>query len=132
MQYRLGICKECPEGKNEKMIVNRTKMLCQVHNQERLDKGKEQKKPYVYKRKETGEWNLFLAIWAVRDHACTNCGIFLGDIPQPHFFSHIKSKGAHPELRLEPKNINLLCFECHREYDQGTKEKFDARRSNVG
>lgn len=128
MQYKEGICSQCPKDDNVKIIVNRTKMLCQYHNTLRLNKNKKPKEFYKYKRKPTGEMGLFLAIWQVRPHICTNCKAFLGDEPIPAFFAHIKSKGAYPELRLQPKNIMLLCFECHREYDQGTKERYERRK----
>lgn len=29
-------------------------------------------------------------------------------------FSHIKSKGAYPELALEPSNLEFLCYPCHQ------------------
>lgn len=98
-------------------------MLCRLCNDKRL--GPERKK-----RKVTGEWELFKQIWKNRPHICTNCGGWLGDEPQPCFFSHIKGKGAHPELRLSVFNIQLLCFECHRVFDQGTKAEFEKRNIN--
>lgn len=65
------------------------------------------------KRKTTGEKKLFLEIWEERPHFCVKCGLFLGSEPKVFYFSHIKSKGAHPELRLDKKNIELLCYDCH-------------------
>lgn len=97
MQYKIGICSEC--GKEIKPI--------------------KRKSP-----KPTGERELFMAIWAIQPHSCTNCKVYLGEEPKTFFFAHIKGKGANPELRLQPSNIRLLCFECHRIYDQGTKQHF--------
>lgn len=68
---------------------------------------------------------MFLSIWAKRPHFCINCKCFLGHLIMAHFFAHIKSKGAYPELRLVEENIMLLCFICHRAYDQGTKDQFN-------
>lgn len=31
----------------------------------------------------------------------------------PYFFDHIISKGARPDLKLDPDNIQLLCVDCH-------------------
>lgn len=88
------------------------------------------KKKYVYKRKPTGEKELFLSIWNTRKHFCTNCGVSLGKEPKVGYFSHIKGKGAYPELRLEESNISLLCLICHQAYDQGTREQFNKRAKN--
>lgn len=82
---------------------------------------------HQFKRKKTGEAELFRQIWEERGHCCTNCKAFLGSQPRTFFFAHIKPKGNYPELRLDPTNIRLLCLECHRAYDQGTKEQFNKR-----
>lgn len=66
-------------------------------------------------RKKTGEAALFFEIWIDRPHYCQHCGHYLGEQPKAHFFHHIKSKGAHPALRLEPENIELVCMDCHPE-----------------
>lgn len=70
-------------------------------------------------KKATGEKSLFLEIWNERPHNCVKCGIFLGYEPKVYYFSHIKSKGSHPELRLDKSNIELLCFDCHQKYEFG-------------
>lgn len=94
---------------------------------EKPEKVIKAKKKYVYKRKPTGEKELFLRIWASRMHVCINCGVGLGKEPKVGYFSHIKSKGAYPELRLDETNIQLLCLPCHQAYDQGTKEQYNKR-----
>jgi len=73
------------------------------------------------KRKKTGEAALFAHIWQERPHYCLDCSKWLGDQMRTFFFSHNKSKGAYPELRLEPTNISLRCMQCHHEYDSGIK-----------
>jgi 5-methylcytosine-specific restriction endonuclease McrA len=124
MIYKKGICSECDK---ERLIVKPLKKLCNICNRKRLDSGKEIKPLKRKFPKPTGEKPLFLAIWAIRPRLCTNCGDGLGDEPKTFYFAHIKGKGANPELRLEPSNIRLLCFECHRIYDQGTEEQFKKR-----
>lgn len=74
-------------------------------------------------KKPTGEKELFFEIWAERPHKCSNCGKSLGNIPNVRFFSHIKSKGAYPELRLDKENIELLCLDCHENHEFGDKNK---------
>lgn len=80
-------------------------------------------KPLSRKRKVTGERELFLKIWEEREHICIHCNRHLGDEPNVFYFSHIKSKGAYPELRLDPDNIELLCIECHQTYEFGSKKE---------
>lgn len=76
-----------------------------------------------YKRKITGEKNLFLEIWKERDHVCSHCGEYLGAVPRAIYFSHIKSKGSKPSKRLDKSNIELLCSNCHQEYEFGKKKR---------
>lgn len=77
-----------------------------------------------YKRKKTGEWDMFMEIWnKTKEHYCEKCGCDLGKQPQAWMFSHIISKGRNPSLRLDPDNIELLCFREHQIYDMGTVEE---------
>ncbi len=85
-------------------------------------------KKTVKPRKPTGERALFLALWKIRPHICANCLDPLGDEPLAHFFSHDKTKKAHSELRLDPNNISILCWDCHNAKDCRGKEAFDARK----
>lgn len=73
-----------------------------------------------YRKKATGEREMFLEIWDERPHICTNpkCKKPLGE-PKVHYFAHIKPKGKYPELRLVKSNVRLLCMECHHELDFG-------------
>lgn len=124
---RYQICKKC--GKY-RFIVNRTKCLCDDCNYRRLHQGMSRaevraekskaKKPKM--RRATGELALFKEIWAERPHICTHCGKRLLEPLKPIYFSHIKSKGAHPELRLEKSNIELTCEECHQKYEFGKRK----------
>lgn len=123
---RAGLCVECNDGVT-KLLAKPSKGLCVFHNNQRLQKDRPPRKRIPYKRKKTGEAELFAAIWAVRPHVCTNCQAPLGNEMKTFFFSHIKSKGAHPELRLKPSNIQLLCQECHHAYDFQGQEKFKER-----
>lgn len=76
---------------------------------------------------KTGELELFKEIWEERPHYCENksCRKFLGNILRVVFFSHRKSKGAYPELRLVKSNIDLLCPDCHHVWDFGDKTKIE-------
>lgn len=103
-------------------IQNKFKKLCSEcifkENHEGLSKAEYYKKRSKNKAKKiTGERDLFLEIWVERPHYCVKCGKHLGRDPRSFYFSHIKSKGSHPELRLDKNNIELLCRECHQKYE---------------
>ena len=88
-------------------------------------------KKYVYKRKKTGELELFKLIWGLRHHICTNCGVGLPGF-NVGYFSHIRSKGSFGAGRLDPSNVRILCIECHYAYDFRGKEAFEKRsRKNL-
>tara|TARA_R110000803_G_scaffold210835_1_gene284172 strand:+ start:41571 stop:42074 length:504 start_codon:yes stop_codon:yes gene_type:complete len=112
-------CKDCGCQTSQ---GNSFHKLCLRCNQSRLDnklKSRVKKKPKVYRKKVTGEREMFSLIWDTRPHICTNCEESLGSEARVHYFSHIKPKGKYPELRLDPNNIKLLCIECHRKADFG-------------
>ena len=121
-----GLCVDCVYKNNHE---GKTRFQIQIerHN-EKIKKLKEQGKPpsssIKYKpKKPTGERELFLQIWNERPHYCVKCQKFLGHEPKVYFFSHKKSKGSHPELRLVKDNIELLCEECHYKEEFGDRNK---------
>lgn len=65
--------------------------------------------------------DLYLKIWNEREHRCANCGEYI-PYPVVHNFSHIRSKGARPDLKYEESNIELLCSTVNRNYDIGCHE----------
>ena len=91
--------------------------------------GTNQKKERM--KKLAGQKELFLRIWDEREHICTNCGVHLGDEPLAQFFSHIIPKSRGIQYRLDPDNIQLLCFTCHQLFDHGTKAQFQARAKSL-
>ena len=50
---------------------------------------------------------------------CENCG---KPIPHPWAtnVSHILSRGSHPEMAHDPRNVNILCWECHELWEHKT------------
>lgn len=126
--YKIGVCKNC---NIETYIVNAHKTLCKFCNQKRLSRNSE--KPNikkVYRKKPTGEKDLFLEIWNERSHTCINCSRYLGLEAKTFYFSHIKPKSTHPHLRLDKTNIQLLCFDCHYLFDNSTKANYDKKKRN--
>lgn len=39
------------------------------------------------------------------------------------YCSHILSRGAFPEMQYDARNINILCLNCHNEWENGEREK---------
>jgi len=128
-----GVCSSC--GAN-RWYAHKAKKLCKYCNEKRKasEKKARGKKPYAYKRKPTGERDVFIEIWNERPHECEHCGKPLNE-PLVHYFAHIKPKRTHPELRLKKSNIRILCYDftngedgCHWCFDHGTPEQFEARK----
>lgn len=80
------------------------------------------KKKYVYKRKATGELDLFRRIWDAAidkcepENACPISYVYalpLGREGLSWYFSHVLPKGRYPEARLDPENIVLKTLEEH-------------------
>jgi len=59
----------------------------------------------------------FKQIWEERPHYSGVSGAFLGDEFNVVFFSHILTKGAYPRFRHYPKNIVLMTFDEHQEWE---------------
>lgn len=121
-----GVCPDCTYFKN-----HNGKTRQEVANERIKSKSYIKPQQKVYRRKKTGELDLFKEIWGEREHVCKNCKDELSEnVPIQTFvsyFSHQKSKGAYPELRLNKTNIDLNCPICHHLWDHGDKEKFYQR-----
>ena len=37
------------------------------------------------------------------------------------YVSHILTRGAHPEMAHDPRNVNILCFEQHNRWENGDR-----------
>lgn len=91
------------------------------NNKESVSNAPIQKFKSNYKRKPTGEYKLFLEIYAERKGICQITGKQLQfDIWS---FLHILSKGAYSSLRLCEENILLVDRDIHDLYDHSSKEK---------
>ena len=58
-------------------------------------------------------------IWNSRVHVCDNCEKRLPATPVKANYSHLLTKGSHPELRYDPENIVLSCYDCHNLWEFG-------------
>ena len=50
---------------------------------------------------------------------CENCGKPIR-YPWATNVSHILTRGAHPEMAFDPRNISILCAQCHELYEHST------------
>ncbi|MFZ1789278.1 MAG: hypothetical protein WAT92_13225 [Saprospiraceae bacterium] len=69
------------------------------------------------------ELGIFNEIWNESPRICKICQRVL-TVFNPILFHHLRTKGSHPELRLEKSNIVLLCDQCHMG-EHGFKPKLD-------
>ena len=138
-----GQCLLCPKG--TKSPIKTKKLLCPKHLQEDKDSKKSPEKlakenlkkeaKYTkasnYKtkpRKITGEGDVFSRIWNSRLHNCEVCGRpLIRKKNEVGIFSHILSKGASPQMRLDEDFILLMgdslwphCG-CHAKWENRTE-----------
>lgn len=81
------------------------------------------------KEKHYEDEKFYESVWKSRLHYCENCGCFLGDsfkdkngkIMNIYRYAHIIPKSTYPYLRHYPKNIKLLCLNCHTLFDTAPK-----------
>ena len=52
-------------------------------------------------------------------HVCENCGKPITN-PTATNVSHILTRGSHPEMAHDPRNVNILCFDCHNLWEHKT------------
>lgn len=132
-----GLCSECQYKKTH----GRSRQEVYLERSKEREKNKPikytfaKRKPLkTYKKRlkksNTGELEMFKEIWEERPHICSNlnCRRDLGEDLNIQYFSHIRSKGAFPELRLDKNNIDLLCCQCHYVYEFQDRSKLNIKR----
>lgn len=132
VNYPIQACSQCNE---QRPIVYKSGRLCFACNRNRLQrryaekqKNKPQKTYELKKISDKGKATVkaddafYQEIWSERPHRCEECGIFLGDTLKKHFFSHIITKGSHPNLRHIKDNINVLCLTHHQQWETGDRK----------
>lgn len=80
----------------------------------------------------------YFIVFSQKKHECEECNDKLpskfkeGDtIIAIHQYSHILSKGSHPEHRHNPKNFNRLCFKHHQQWEFGDKKSMKIYKQNL-
>lgn len=91
------------------------------------------KRTSIKKRvKKTGEADLFVEM--IKEYGdetihCRCCNKPLYSL-SPINFSHVMPKSIAPELRLDKRNIWIVCEDCHVSWETGSRNqpKFDKKR----
>lgn len=132
-------CSSCDCGE-KRLIVNKTKYLCEEKNRERLDKNKLPKKKETLssvkssmnsiskkKSKQNQEYHkVCVQIMEERGPRCQSCGTtsYLS-------FSHLVPRSRREDLITEKLNIRIQCtcrvdssVGCHQRYEQGLIDDF--------
>jgi hypothetical protein len=125
-----GRCKLCDQRDNPEKHGAQTlnKATGGLNSPSRTNTPPKARKPH--KRKKTGEYELFLKIYAEKKGLCEITG---KQIPfNVSNFAHILSKGAYPGFRLNPENILHVTPEIHGLYDNSDKETLLGRYPNAG
>lgn len=118
------ICKSC--GK-EAYIVSKGDCGYCAGKRYAKTTARNQRKNY----EPTGEREIHLKLWEIREHICVSCGDYLGEEPLPVFFSHTIPKKYRPDLRLVEENYEFECMGCHHVWDNGTmKQKMLSKAFN--
>lgn len=58
--------------------------------------------------------------WEHKPHVCEECLRPLRHYSAVHI-SHILTRGAHPDMAHDPRNVNVLCLEHHRAWENGKR-----------
>lgn len=60
--------------------------------------------------------------WNIYPHVCAECCKPLRQYSAV-YISHIKTRGSHPALAHDCRNVNILCFEHHSMWENGNRER---------
>lgn len=59
--------------------------------------------------------------WEHKPHICEECMRPLREYSAT-YVSHILTRAAHPETAHDPRNVNILCFNHHNQWENGNRE----------
>ena len=69
-------------------------------------------------------------VWAHRPHWCEECLRPLREYSAV-YVSHILTRGAFPEMAHDPRNCNILCFEHHSVWENGSRARMRIFQRNA-
>lgn len=68
--------------------------------------------------------------WEHKPHICEECMRPLREYSAT-YVSHILTKGAHPEMAHDCRNVNILCFNHHSVWENGNRENMRIYLGNM-
>ena len=68
--------------------------------------------------------------WEHKVPMCEECGKPLRNYSAT-FVSHILTRGAFPEMAHDIRNVNILCFDHHKQWETGDKEEMRIYKKNL-
>lgn len=68
--------------------------------------------------------------WMIKPHRCEETFAALNYYSSAHI-SHILSRGAHPEMALDIRNINILSYEAHQQWEFGDRKSMRIYLKNL-
>lgn len=68
--------------------------------------------------------------WEHKPHICEECMRPLREYSAT-YVSHILTKGAHPEMAHDPRNVNILCLNHHNQWENGNRESMRIYLGNM-
>ena len=68
--------------------------------------------------------------WEHKPHICEECMRPLREYSAT-YVSHILTRGAHPEMAHDPRNVNILCFNHHNQWENGNRGNMRIYLGNV-
>lgn len=69
-------------------------------------------------------------MWEHKPHICEECMRPLGEY-SASFISHIESRGNGPQMAYDPRNVNVLCFKHHNQWENGDRKRMRIWRRNT-
>ena len=72
----------------------------------------------------------FRWVWDHKPHHCEECLKPLHNYSAV-YCSHILTRGAHPEMAHDCRNINILCFAHHSQWENGNRQSMRIYEKNM-
>ena len=69
-------------------------------------------------------------VWKNKPHYCEECMKPLREYSSV-YVSHILTRGAHPDMAHDPRNIIILCFNHHNQWENGDRRAMRIYEKNV-
>ena len=86
-----------------------------------IDLRREIQREMFGKHNAQGNARFYKYIIDHKPHVCEECGRPIR-YPSAINVSHILSRGAHPELSFDPRNVNILCPKHHSTWENGDRQ----------